>query len=655
MLCYFFFVKQKTEYEISACRVGSGMFIRDRPGGSPIKALYVRNQMATVTSGLAKSQQGLNQINGGLTTAKQKLDGANVSGGVSSANQLASGSQQVASGTTALSSGISQVTQGVNELNSQLQNSTSGSQQAQLQQLTAALPQLNQAISSLNSQVNAALTSSTGGVTSSLTSIGSSASDIGSQLSAIQNAMKGVSSPNVDAGQLVAAMQGQGANLTTQQQQVVTATINAALQKQSQASAGLQQTLSGSLSKIGSDAQNIGSSDKAVAGQLQSLQSSTTQLQQAVSQLNAASNKVLPASATAITQLSGGLSKLSSSTNQLASAMGTINGNTGQLVSGANQVASGNSQMASKLSQLGGQTATLSNGLGAATGGLDKISSGSGTVNKYLGGLQHASAAETYYVPAAQLKSKTFAPVLKTYYSPDRKITKMTVILDDDPSSQTAMERLPRLEAIVRGALKGTSMNDAKVAFGGTTSQTNDINEMAAGDFSRTAIIMLAGIFIALMVVTRSLVQPIAIEGILLIAYSSATNIVHWLVKAILGQSMLTWNTPFFAFVMLVSLGVDYTIFLMTKYREFLHQPISTEAKMLKATTIIGTVVISAGIILSGTFAALIPSGVMTLIQVALVVIVGILLLVILIPIIMPAVMKITYPTPESRLNDEQK
>ncbi len=626
-----------------------------QPGGSAIKALYVRNQMATVTSGLTKSQQGLDKINSGLGSAKQQLDGANISGGVDSANQLASGSQQVAAGTSTLSSGINQVTQGVNELNAQLQNSTSGSQQAQLQQLTTALPQLNQAISSLNNQVNATSTGSTSGVTNSLTSIGSSASDIGSQLGAIQNAMKGISAPNINAGQLVAAMQGQGANLNAQQQQVVTATIDAALKQQSQASAGLQQTLAGSLSKIGADAQNIGSSDQSVASQLQSLQGSTQQLQQAVSQLNTASNQVLPASATAITQLSGGLSQLSSSTNQLASAMGTINGNTGQLVSGANQVASGNQEMASKLSQLGDQTASLSNGLGTATDGLSKISAGSGQANKYLSGLQHASAAETYYIPDAQLKSKTFAPVLKTYFSPDRKITKMTVILKDDPSSQTAMKRLPRLEGIVRGALKGTSMNNAKVAFGGSTSQTNDINEMAAGDFSRTAIIMLAGIFIALMFVTHSLVQPIAIEGTLLIAYSGATNIVHWLVKALLGQSMLTWNTPFFAFIMLVSLGVDYSIFLMAKYREFLHQPISTDAKMLKATTIIGTVVISAGIILSGTFAALIPSGVMTLIQVALVVIVGILLLVILIPIIMPAVMKITYPTPESRLNDDQK
>lgn len=113
---------------------------------------------------------------------------------------------------------------------------------------------------------------------------------------------------------------------------------------------------------------------------------------------------------------------------------------------------------------------------------------------------------------------------------------------------------------------------------------------------------------------------------------------------------MLTWNTPFFTFVMLISLGVDYSIFLMRKYRESLHEPGATSDKMLHAATVIGTVVISAGIILSGTFAALIPSGVMTLIQIALAVILGIVLLIILLPFVMPAVMKITYPYPYSKM-----
>jgi RND superfamily putative drug exporter len=94
---------------------------------------------------------------------------------------------------------------------------------------------------------------------------------------------------------------------------------------------------------------------------------------------------------------------------------------------------------------------------------------------------------------------------------------------------------------------------------------------------------------------------------------------------------------------MLLALGVDYSIFLMMKYREFDAQIPNPKARIMSASAVIGAVVISAAIILSGTFAALMPSGVLTLIQVAMGVIVGLVLLVIFIPVILPALISLTY------------
>ncbi|GAF24021.1 membrane protein [Bacillus sp. JCM 19047] len=76
------------------------------------------------------------------------------------------------------------------------------------------------------------------------------------------------------------------------------------------------------------------------------------------------------------------------------------------------------------------------------------------------------------------------------------------------------------------------------------------------------------------------------------------------------------------------------------KYRE-------TEGDALSAIKLasrhIGGVIISAAIILGGTFAALYPSGVLTLMQVATLVIVGLFLLSILfLPVVLPALMSVT-------------
>ncbi|QMU07580.1 MMPL family transporter [Levilactobacillus suantsaii] len=665
-----------------------------QPGGKAIKKLYVRNQMSTVTSGLVKAQNGVNKINKGLKSAHKQLASQDVSGAVSSANKLASGSKEVSngaqklnsgsqslssgaqslsSGTKTLQSGISQVTSGLNQLNTQVSSASGGQQAAQLAQLESALPQLNSAIQQLNNQV-AGSSTSTSGVTNSLSTIGTQTKDIATQLQNIKQSVGNVSS--VSSSQVNAAFEAAGVPLSAAQKQVMASV----LAKQTQAQQQLSSALSSSLAKIGSDATAIGNADQSVASELQSLQRSTSTLQTAVATLAQKANVVLPGAATALQSASSQSSQLSSATSQLSSAMNTINGrmpqlvtgatalasgtnelasSTSQLVSGASQVATGNQTMATQLASMSKQLTSLKKGLGTATNGLSTVSTGMGSANSYLDGLQKSAAAKTFYIPKKQLHGKSFAPALKTYVSPNKKLTKLTVVLSDDPSSSAAMARLPQLEKVVNGSLKGTSLGDAKVAFGGNTSQTNDINQMASSDFTRTVIIMLAGIFIALMVVTRSLVQPIIIEGILLLAYSGALTLVHWITKPLLGTDMLTWNTPFFTFVMLISLGVDYSIFLMRKYREYLHEPGATSDKMLQAATVIGTVVISAGIILSGTFAALMPSGVMTLIQIALAVIIGIILLVILLPIVMPAVMKITYPYPYSGIarhaDDEQR
>lgn len=116
---------------------------------------------------------------------------------------------------------------------------------------------------------------------------------------------------------------------------------------------------------------------------------------------------------------------------------------------------------------------------------------------------------------------------------------------------------------------------------------------------------------------------------------------------------MLTWNTPFFSFIMLIALGVDYSIFLIMRYRNTDNEHYLPTERIVMASSAIGTVVISAVIILSGTFASLIPSGIPTLIEVAMTVIIGLIILVIIIPLVVPSTIHLTYPM-RSAMRDNQ-
>lgn len=118
---------------------------------------------------------------------------------------------------------------------------------------------------------------------------------------------------------------------------------------------------------------------------------------------------------------------------------------------------------------------------------------------------------------------------------------------------------------------------------------------------------------------------------------------------------MLTWNTPFFSFIMLIALGVDYSIFLVMRYRNTDNRRYLPTERIVMAASAMGTVVISAAVILSGTFASLIPSGIPTLIEVAMAVIIGLIILVVILPIVMPSTIDLSYPMRSTMRDNQEK
>lgn len=379
-----------------------------------------------------------------------------------------------------------------------------------------------------------------------------------------------------------------------------------------------------------------------VAGELNKLNGNSSTLAGGANQL-----------ATGANSLATGANSLTSGTSKLATGANTLSSSVPALTNGLTTVRNGQQTMYSTLSGLSSKVTELTDGLNSATDGLDQIDTGIGSANSYLTGLQKSAATKEFYIPTSVLKSKTFAPALDTYLSKDKTATKLTVVLNYDPSSAKAMDKVTDLQKEVKNQLKGTSLSGAKVAIGGQTAFMADTRDVASSDFVRTAAIMLIGIGIALIFVTRSILQPLYIIGTLLLAYLSSMTLTAVVSKVALGHSELTWNTPFFAFIMIIALGVDYSIFLMMKYRSHSEHNSPSEA-IMKASGIIGTVVLSAALILGGTFAALMPSGVLTLIQVAIAVIIGLLVLVILLPIVMSATVKLTYDQNSKKSTDSK-
>lgn len=377
-----------------------------------------------------------------------------------------------------------------------------------------------------------------------------------------------------------------------------------------------------------------------------------SQLNQGTSQLAGALttiNQQVPTLSQGINQLTNGSSELTHTGNQLKTAGNQLASGGQQLNGGINQVNGGVQQLNHQLQAMSSQLNQLEAGLNQAVSGLDKVQNGISEVQSYLSELKNSPAGNQLNIPRNELNNSDLVTSYNIYMNKDRQLTQLSVVLKADPNSHTAAKTVKQLEKDVKAQIKATSLSKAKVAIGDQTSQNLDLETLSQGDFTRTAMIMIIGIGIALLFFTRSVLQPMVIIATLVGTYYTAINLTALIAQHFFHERMLTWNAPFFTFIMLVALGVDYSIFLMMRYRdEELVDPGNQVKHILQAATVIGTVVMSAIIILSGTFAALIPSGIMTLIQVAIAVILGLMILVTVLPIIMSAYVKLTY---DSRVN----
>ncbi|EOT48609.1 hypothetical protein IGK74_001664 [Enterococcus sp. AZ150] len=374
------------------------------------------------------------------------------------------------------------------------------------------------------------------------------------------------------------------------------------------------------------------------------------QLAQKMSQLNATIDQMAiqnPDTAVfqeSLSQLTQQMTLLSNSLSSLNQAGAQLTAASNELTQATNQTAAGVEQVDAQLQQTATQTATLKESLQSMVSGSDEIISGLTKIQSYTKEVGESYVGNTFFIPKDQLDSKELTQSYDNFLSKNREVAQWTIILKDDPNSSKAVQTLDEIQNDVSVYLKQASLDNTTIALGGQTSQTADLKELSQTDFTRVAVIMLTGILIMLILVTKSIMQPVMIILTLILAYMGSLEVTVWISKLFFGASTLTWNTPFFSFIMLVSLGVDYSIFFIMRYQEerLERNPIPVNA-IKKAAAAIGTVVLSAIIILSGTFAALIPSGIMTLIQVSITVIVGLLILFISLPLILSAYIKLTY------------
>jgi RND superfamily putative drug exporter len=230
-----------------------------------------------------------------------------------------------------------------------------------------------------------------------------------------------------------------------------------------------------------------------------------------------------------------------------------------------------------------------------------------------------APGPDAILLPDLYLESNADLKALRdAYLSADGTAARLQVVLDAGPYSA---EALGAVETIRQ------TLEDGGFAGGveGTSAVMLDLRDASNRDMTRAIIFVLGGVFVVLVLLLRALVAPIYLILTILLSYSATLGVVRLLFVDLLGAAGIVWWVPLFMFVMLVALGMDYNIFLIGRVKEEVAAS-GTRAGTRAALARTGGIITSAGIIMAGTFASMLSSSLMGLLQIGFAVAFGVLL-----------------------------
>jgi putative drug exporter of the RND superfamily len=221
------------------------------------------------------------------------------------------------------------------------------------------------------------------------------------------------------------------------------------------------------------------------------------------------------------------------------------------------------------------------------------------------------------------LDSNDFKKAAQLFISPDGHSARYTVETTFDPFSTDAMDQVSSILDTARGAQPNTSLSDATISMVGTTAMYSTIRSDYNSDVELIIAVTLAVVFFILVLLLRALVAPLYLIVSVVLSFLSAMGTGVLFFQVLLGQS-IHWSVAATAFIVLVAVGADYNLLLITRIREESGSGIRTG--IIRAIRSTGGVITSAGIIFAASMFGLLFGSLTTMMQTGFIIGVGLLI-----------------------------
>lgn len=216
-----------------------------------------------------------------------------------------------------------------------------------------------------------------------------------------------------------------------------------------------------------------------------------------------------------------------------------------------------------------------------------------------------SKADDYFYLPPEAFDNPDFQRGLKLFLSPDGKAARFIITHDIDPATPKGIAAVkPELNA-AHEAVKGTPLANAKFYLTGTAAVYNDIQTGSQFDLLIVGIAALTLIFVVMVVITRALVASLVIVGTVLLSLGAAFGLSVLVWQHILGLD-LNWIAPVFGLIILLAVGSDYNLLLVSRFQEEIGAGLRTG--IIRSMGETGGVVTAAGLVFAFTMMSMAAS-----------------------------------------------
>src|SRR5215217_2966205 len=184
---------------------------------------------------------------------------------------------------------------------------------------------------------------------------------------------------------------------------------------------------------------------------------------------------------------------------------------------------------------------------------------------------------------------------------------------EGDPATPEGIKLVPQIKNAAFEAIKGTPLEGSRIYLAGTASTYKDMQEGSNWDLLIAGIASLCLIFIIMLLLTRAVMASAVIVGTVLMSLGTSFGLSVLIWEHILGKP-LHWLVLAMSVIILLAVGSDYNLLLVSRFKEEIHAGIKTGIIRSMAGT--GAVVTSAGLVFAFTMMTMMVSDLVVVGQV---------------------------------------